>query len=110
MKYKYILHWFFSPRDSSGNVYSYGVIVDIRSGRQLMVADVPESNLRGVAFDLNGGEHKQNYWWAQTCVPQRELFRRLNTIPHVSDIPAAFRTMMKSRKRNAGKPWKACSQ
>jgi hypothetical protein len=103
-KYKFILHWFFSPRDRSGNVYSYGCIVDTKSGRCLRVADVPESNLRGVAFDLNGGEHKQNYWWAATEVPQRELFRRMNDIPHVSDIPAAFRKLMKSRKKGAGLP------
>ena len=107
MKYKYIAHWFYSPRDRNGNVYSYGIIADTRSGRSLAVADIPESNLRGVIFDLNGGEHKQNYWFAQTAVPQRELFRRMKDMHHISDVPGAFRRMMKSRKKNAGKPWKA---
>ena len=104
MKYKFIVHQFVTPRDRSGNVYTYFDIADTRSGRVIHGLHAHESNLRAAIFDLNGGEHKQNYWWAATEVPQRELFRRMNDISHVSDIPAAFRKLMKSRKPGAGLP------
>jgi hypothetical protein len=98
MKYKYIVHWFYSPRDVCGNVYSYAIIADTRSGRYLEVANVPESNLRSVIFALNGNQHKQNYWWAQTVIPKRQLNRRLMGIPYIRDIPETFRKMMRSRR------------
>jgi hypothetical protein len=98
---RYIVHWFFSPRDSSGNVYSYFVIADVRSGRILRGKDVPESNLRAAMFAINGGQHRQNYWFAQTEVKQRELFYRMKDIPYIGSseaIAEAFHKMMRSRK------------
>jgi len=103
MKYKYIIHRFYTPRDNSGNVYCIFSITDTRSGRQLVGKDVPESNLRGLPFDLNGGEWKQNYYYAETAISKREFSDRAKDTPYVgccpSKIAAAFKKMMKSRKR-----------
>jgi hypothetical protein len=105
MKYKFILHWFFTPRNRSGNVSSYFALADTRSGRIIHGHSAPESNLRGVIFELNGGEHKQNYWFAQTQIPSREFNYRTKDIDYIGCDPAviaaAFRKAMKSRKRRA---------
>jgi len=109
MKYKYILHWFFTPRDRAGNVCSYFAIVDTRSGRVLRGYNTPESNLRGVVFFLNGGEHKQNYWFAQTEVPYRAYVYNTKSMNYIGcdseTIAAAFRKLMKLRKKQATACW-----
>jgi len=105
MKYKYIIHWFFTPRDSAGNVYSHFKIVDTRSGRIIHGKDACESNLRGVPFFLNGNQHKQNYWFAATQIPWRTYVHNTKTIEHIgcdsAVIAQVFRKAMKTRKRKA---------
>jgi hypothetical protein len=105
MKYRYIIHWFFTPRDSSGNVYSYFAIADTRSGRIMHGKDACESNLRGVPFFLNGKQHQQNYWFAQTQIPWRTYVHNTKTIEYIgcdsAELAEKFRKVMKSRKRKA---------
>lgn len=105
MKIKYIIHWFFVPRDRSGNVYSYVAITDTRSGRTLLTHDVPESNATAIAFHLNGEEHKQNYYFAKSQITWQEFKRLINsgTVPYVSsspeDLATAFKKVLRSRKK-----------
>jgi hypothetical protein len=103
MKYKLIVHWFYVPRDRSGNVYSYFAIADTRSGRVLRGKDAPESNLRAAIYHINGDQHKQNYWFAETSIPWRQFKYRTEDVPYIGcdplTIAAEFRKMMKSRKK-----------
>lgn len=100
-KIKFIITWNFTSNDRSENVYSYFSIVDTRSGRILMGKDVPESNLRGAAFWINGGEHKQNYCFISRQISWREFVNRTNNIEYIGcdseTIASGFKTMMKSR-------------
>lgn len=75
MKIKYILQWFYTPRDRSGNVYSYFRLTDTATGRQLAGMEVPESNARAILYHLNGNEHIQNYYYAETAITKREMNR-----------------------------------
>jgi hypothetical protein len=98
-KYKYIIHFIEASRD-----YNMFIIVDTRSGRLLRGIHVPEANVRGVVYYLNGQEHKSNYYFAKTTVPVREFKTWWsNDVPHVGsqpeEIAAKFIAMMKSRKR-----------
>jgi hypothetical protein len=100
MKYKYIVVWFYTPKDSSGNVYSYGQIVDTRSGRILWIQDCPESNLTWAIADLNG-EPKNNYYFIRSRITWKDYVRVTAKIPvFTGEIADAFRKMMKSRKKN----------
>ena len=99
MKYKYIVTWFYTPRDRSNNVYSYGHIVDTRSGRMLEINDCPESNLKYAICELNDG-HKQNYYFTRCQISWREFKRATDKIPMFrGEIADQFRKMMKSRKK-----------
>jgi len=104
-KYKFILHWFFTPRDRSGNVYSYFSIVDTRSGRIIQGRDVPESNLREAIYEINGREHKQNYYFAQTEIPKRQYDYNTRNIQYIGCDPETlamvFYKAMNTRKRSA---------
>ena len=73
MKIKYIIQWFYTPRDISGNVYSYVIITDTRTGRSIKSSDVPESNARLVAFYLNGKNHVNNYHFVTTELTKRQF-------------------------------------
>jgi len=105
MKYKFIVHWFFTPRDRSGNVYSYFAIADTRSGRIIHGHSAPESNLRAAIFHINGGEHKQNYWFAQSEISKRTFDYNTKDIGYIGCDPeviaAAFRKELKTRKKRA---------
>ena len=98
MKYKYIVNWYYVPRDRAGNVYSYFVIADTRSGRFLYGKDQPESNLRAAMFNLNGS-HKQNYWFECIAKKWHDYASFTKNVPYIGDIPAAFREVMRSRKQ-----------
>jgi hypothetical protein len=103
MKYKFIVHQFVTPRDRSGNVYSYFAIADTRSGRIIHGLHAHESNLRAAIFDLNGGEHKQNYWFATTEIPKRSFDYYTKDIGYIGCEPSvianAFRKALRTRKK-----------
>lgn len=98
MKYKYILHF---VQSTAGG--SYFTLADTRSGRTLSGSNVPESNARAVLYILNGNQHKQNFWQATTTLSSRQFKHYSEDIPYIGcnpdDIAAAFRKMMKSRKK-----------
>jgi hypothetical protein len=99
LKYKYIVQLFYIPRDREGNVYTSFAITDTRSGRCLRGMDCPDSNLRMAMFDINGGEHKQNYYFVTTALSRREFKYYTNGVGWVRDIPAAWRQTMRTRKK-----------
>jgi hypothetical protein len=73
MKIKYIIQWFFTPHDRCGNSYTYVVVTDTRTGRRISSSDVPESNARLVAFYLNGQQHVNNYYFAESQISKKQL-------------------------------------
>ena len=105
---KYVANWLYTPRDTSGNIYSYFVITDTGSGRRLMGRDAPESNVRGVIFELSGKEWKRNYIFTATEIPRRRFKYAVDNVSYVGtnpeEIADAFRKMMRSRKKGAGQP------
>ena len=103
MKYKFIANIFETPPDRSGNVYSYFALADTRSGRIIHGTDVHESNLRAAIFELNSGEHKNNYWFTTTTFDRRRFNHLVRDIPYIGceskTIAEAFRKAMKTRKK-----------
>ena len=103
---KYVANWLYTPRDTSGNVYSYFVITDTGSGRRLMGRDAPESNVRGTIFELSGKEWKRNYIFSTSQISSRSYDYAIKNVPYIGtnpeEIASAFRKMMRSRKKGAG--------
>ena len=92
MKIKYIIQWFYTtPRNSSGNVYSFVRMTDTRSGRTLAAMDVPESNARVIPFWLNGGKWAQDYYFCSKQLSKREYkwFTDAN-VKYISCDPATL--------------------
>jgi len=87
---KFIIQWFHTPYDSSNNSYTYVVVTDTRTGRQISSTDVPESNARLVAYYLNGEEHVSNFYWAESTISKRQL-KYWNT-HYISSCPETLAT------------------
>ncbi len=73
MKIKFIIQWFYTPHDRNGNSYTYVVVTDTRTGRRISSSDVPQSNARMIAFYLNGHQHIQNYYFAESMITKKQL-------------------------------------
>lgn len=105
LKYKFIANIFETPPDRFGNVSRSFVLADTRSGRSICGTDVHESNLRAAIFELNGGEHKNNYWFTTTTFDRRRFNHLVRDIPYIGcdskTIADAFRKAMKTRKKAA---------
>ena len=103
MKYKLIAHIFETAPDRSGNVCRYFALADTRSGRIIHGLDVHDSNLRAAIYEVNGGEHKNNYWFATTTITRRQFDYLTKDIPYLGCDPKAiadaFRKAMKTRKK-----------
>ena len=80
MRYKYIIHFYWSPRDVNGNVYTIFKIISTRSGRMVCGRDASKSNVQGAMFYLNNNEPKQNYYFAESQIPKRQLLRMMRDL------------------------------
>ena len=85
MKIKFIIQWFYTPHNTSGNSYTYVVVTDTRTGRSIRSADVPQSNARLIAFYLNGKEHVNNFYMAESQISKKTL--KYWDPPYLSSCP-----------------------
>ena len=92
MKIKFIIQWFYTPHDTSGNSYTYVVVTDTRTGRSIRSSDVPQSNARLIVFYLNGKEHVNNFCFAETMFTKRQM--KYYCPPYLSSCPETLAAAM----------------
>lgn len=103
LKIKYVIQWFYTPHDYSGNSYTFVVVTDTRTGRSIRSSDVPESNARLIAFYLNGQQHEQNFIFTKTEMKKRQM--KYYNVEYLSScaesLAKAFQTEIRRRKSKA---------